>query len=80
MVSIGEFAAKQGLTNRQTFATARASMVEDLVAVCPGLGAEHGVGHPSSGVGPCQCQENEFVDEIRARPPASVAGTVPFSG
>ena len=28
------------------------------------LGPEHGVGHPSSGVGPCQCQEVELVDVL----------------
>ena len=43
-----------------------------------------GVGHRSSGVGPCQWQEDELVDtlgrESGARPPSSVAGKVPFSG
>ena len=42
-----------------------------------------GVGHRSSGVGPCQRQEDELVDalgrESGARPPASVAGSA-FSG
>ena len=48
------------------------------------LAPNMGVGHRSSGVGPCQRQEDELVDalgrESGARPPASVAGKVPFSG
>ena len=28
------------------------------------LGPEHGVGHPSSGVGPCHCHEDELVDVL----------------
>ena len=48
------------------------------------LAPNMGVGHRSSGVGPCQRQGDELVDalgrESGAKPPASVAGKVTFSG